>query len=84
MTKRTRLFLVVSLGVLMIGLGTGVLASYGGFQGLTIVGSNGPDELAYVPHDAPLVAFANVRDLMNSDVRHKLQALQPDAGVRTV
>ncbi|MDO8794723.1 MAG: hypothetical protein Q7J25_08895 [Vicinamibacterales bacterium] len=83
MTKRTRLFLLISIGVLVLGLGTGLLASYVGFQGLTIVGSDGPDELAYVPQDSRLVAFANVRDVMNSDFRHKLQALQPDSAART-
>jgi hypothetical protein len=83
MPKRTRLFLLISVGVLVLGLGTGLLASYVGFQGLAIVGSNGPDELAYIPHDSRLVAFANVRDVMDSDVRHKLQALQPDSAART-
>jgi len=83
MTKRTRLFLLISVGVLVVGLGTGLLASYAGFQGLTIVGSNGPDELAYIPQDSRLVAFANVRDVMSSDFRYKLQALQPDSAART-
>ena len=83
MTKRTRLFLLISVGVLVVGLGTGLLASYAGFQGLTIIGSDGPEELAYVPQDSRLVAFANVRDVMNSDFRHKLQALQPDSAART-
>ncbi len=83
MTKRTRLFLLVSVGVLVLGLGTGLVASYVGFQGLTIVGSDGPDELAYVPQDSRLVAFANVREVMNSDFRRKLQALQPDSAART-
>lgn len=83
MTKRTRFFLLISVGVLVVGLGTGLVASYVGFQGLTIIGSNGPDELAYVPQDSRLVAFANVRDVMNSDLRRKLQALQPDSAART-
>ena len=83
MTKRTRIFLLISVGVLVVGLGTGLLASYVGFQGLTIIGSNGPDELAYVPHDSRLVAFANVREVMSSDLRRKLQALQPDSAART-
>ena len=47
-----------------------------------IVGSSGPDELAYVPPDSRLVAFANVRDVMDSDLRHKLQAFQPDSAGR--
>ncbi len=83
MTKRTRLFLAISVGVLVLGLGTGLLASYAGFQGLTIVGSSGPDELAYLPQDSQVVAFANVRAVMDSDLRHKLEALQPVGAART-
>ncbi len=80
MTKRTRLFLAVASGILVVGLGTGLLASYaGGFQNLTIIGGNGPAELAYVPAEARFVAYANVRDVMDSEVRHKLSTLQPDA-----
>jgi hypothetical protein len=78
MTKRTRLFLAVASGILIAGLGTGLLASYvGGFQNLPIIGGDGPNELVYVPPDARLVAYANVRNVMNSEVRHKLSTLQP-------
>ena len=36
MTKRTRLFLAVASGILVVGLGTGLVAAYvGGFQNLT-------------------------------------------------
>ena len=83
MTKRTRLFLGVASGILLVGLGTGLVAAYvGGFQNLTIIGGNGPSELAYVPADAHFVAYANVRDVMDSEVRRKLTDLQssPDAG----
>jgi hypothetical protein len=80
MTKRTRLFVAVAAGILVVGLGTGLLASYvGGFQNLTILGGNGPAELVYVPADARVVAYADVRDIMDSEVRHKLAALQPGA-----
>jgi hypothetical protein len=80
MTKRTRLFLGVASGTLVVGLGTGLLAAYvGGFQNLTIIGGDGPPELAYVPVDARVVAYADVRDVMDSEVRRKLTDLQPDA-----
>src|SRR5689334_577869 len=78
MTKRTRLFVWISAGVLVLGLGTGLIASYAGRQGLTIVGSDGPDELAYLSQDVRIVAFANVRAVMDSEIRQKLEALQPD------
>ncbi len=83
MTKRTRLFIWISAGVIVLGLGTGLVASYAGRQGLTIIGANGPDELAYVPHDVRLVGFANVRAVMDSDIRRKLEALQPDGAARS-
>jgi hypothetical protein len=78
MSRRTRLFLVVSAAVLVVGLGTGMLASYMGLQNLIVIGGNGPDELAYVPQDAELVAYANVRDVMDSDLRRRLFELRPD------
>src|SRR5262245_19819542 len=78
MTKRTRLFVAVAAGILVVGLCTGLAAAYvGGFQNLTIIGGDGPSELAYVPADARFVAYADVRDVMNSEVRQKLSALQP-------
>jgi hypothetical protein len=80
MTKRTRLFLAVASGILVVGLGTGLVAAYvGGFQNLAIIGRDGPAELAYVPADARVVAYADVRDVMDSEMRRKLSALQPGA-----
>jgi len=80
MTERTRLFVAVASGILVVGLGTGLLAAYvGGFQNLTIIGGDGPGELVYVPADTHFVAYANVRDVMDSELRHKLSALQPDS-----
>lgn len=77
MKKRTRLFLVVAVGVLVFGLGTGLVASYGGFQNFTIIGGNGPAELAYVPADAHMVAYADVRDVVSSELRQKLRQFEP-------
>lgn len=81
MTKRTRMFVLISAGVLVVGLGTGLVASYMGLglQSLTIIGGNGPAELAYIPSDAGLVAFANVRDVMDSQLRQKLLQVRPDS-----
>jgi hypothetical protein len=76
MTKRTRLFLFVSGGILAAGLGTGLVAAYvGGFQNLTLIGSSGPDELAYMPADAKVVAYANVREIIDSELHQKLKSL---------
>jgi hypothetical protein len=79
MTKRTRLFLMAAAGILVVGLGTGLVASYVGVQNLLIIGGNGPSELSYVPASARLIAYANVRDVMDSEVRRKLSALHPNA-----
>ena len=79
MTKRTRLFVAIAAGILVVGLGTGLLASYVGVQNLTLIGGNGPDDFSYVPSDARMLAFANVRAVMDSEVRRKLMELHPGA-----
>lgn len=79
MTKRTQRFVVLGVTILVVGLGTGLVASYVGFPNLGIAGSNGPAELAYVPSDSTVVAFADVRDVMDSAVRQKLLKLSPGA-----
>jgi hypothetical protein len=76
MTKRTRLFIAAAAGILVLGLGTGLVASYMGIQNFTLIGSDGPAELAYVPADAHLVAYANVRHVMGSELRQKIARLQ--------
>jgi hypothetical protein len=81
MTKRTRLFLLVAAGVLVVGLGTGLIASYMGMglSTLAVGRSDGPDELHYLPADAKVVAYANVRDVMSSELRQKVRQLRPDS-----
>ena len=80
MTKKTRLFLLVAAGVLVAGLGTGLLASYMGLQTLSFIGTDGPAELAYMPADARLVAYADVRAVMNSEFRQRVRDLSPRDG----
>jgi hypothetical protein len=77
MTKRTRLFLFFAVGILIAGLGTGLVASYVGIQNLVLIGVDGPAELAYVPSDARMVAYADVRQVMDSELRQKLMKLEP-------
>lgn len=78
MTRRTRLFVLISASVLIAGVGTGLIASYFGVQNLTF-GSDGPEELAYIPQDAALVAFADVRHVMDSELRRRMQQVRPGA-----
>ena len=77
MKKHTRLFLFGAAGVLVVGLGTGLVASIVGVQNLGFLPDRGPDELVYVPADVRLVAFANVADVMHSELRQKIRALDP-------
>ena len=79
MNRTSRLFLMGSGFVLAAGLGTGLVAYYGGLPTLASAGrSVGPDELRYVPEAAAVVAYANVRDVMNSEFRHKIKTVLPD------
>ncbi len=78
MTKRTRLFLLIAAGVLVVGLGTGLVASYMGLPAFAIGGTDGPDELRFVPADARVIAYANVRDVMNSELRQKVRNIRPE------
>jgi hypothetical protein len=71
MTKQTRYFMAGSAAVLVAGLCTGLVAYYGGgFQAVSA--STGPTELAYVPADASVVAYADVRSIMDSELRQRL------------
>ena len=79
MTRRTQRFIFFGVAILVLGLGTGMVASYVGFPNLGILADNGPVELSYVPADATVVAFADVRAVMDSGVRQKLLKLSPDA-----
>src|SRR5690349_8521618 len=76
MTKRTRYFLAASGAVLAAGLGTGLVAYYtGGFQ--PVSASAVSNELRYVPADATVVAYADVRAIMDSDLRARLKDSLP-------
>jgi hypothetical protein len=71
MNKRTRYFAVGSLAIVVGVLCTGLVAFYNG--GLPMLSSaQGPAEMAYLPADSTGVAYANVRDVMNSEFRQKL------------
>ena len=74
MTKRTRYFMFGSVTVLLVGLCTGLVAYYTGMPMGAFGQTEGPSELQYVPADAVLVAYANVQDVMKSDLRKKLHS----------
>ncbi len=76
MTKNTRYLALGSTAILVFGLCTGLVAYYGGIPSLT-ASHAGPAELEFVPADASIVAFADVRDVMNSELRQKLRQVLP-------
>jgi hypothetical protein len=78
MTKRTRYFMGGSAAILVAGLGTGLVAYYGGGFPSLSASRSGPAELSYVPADAAVVAFANVREVMDSQLRQRLKVALPD------
>ncbi len=77
MTARTRYFVVSSLLVMVVGVGSGLVAYYGGFP-MRALSDRGPDELQYLPADASLVAYADVRAVMASDLRRRLVQAAPN------
>ncbi|MFN2570293.1 MAG: hypothetical protein ABR537_01585 [Gemmatimonadales bacterium] len=72
MAKRTRIFLLASAGVLTAVLATGLVAWAGG----AVAGSNAPAEIAYVPGDAQMVAYADVRQVMNSPFHDRFREFE--------
>jgi hypothetical protein len=76
MTRHTRYFMAGSAAVVTVGLGIGLLAYYGGgFASLSA--STGPRELAYVPADAAVIAYADVGAIMHSDLRRQFRQAVP-------
>jgi hypothetical protein len=76
MTAKTRYFLIGSVMVLIVGLSIGLVAFYGGMPSGFFSSQGGPAELKYLPGDAAVVAYANVRDVMNSELRQRLRKFE--------
>jgi hypothetical protein len=77
MTRQTRYFMAGSAAVVTVGLGIGLLAYFGGGFA-SVSASAGPSELAYVPADASVVAYADVGSIMHSDLRRQMRDAVPD------
>ena len=78
MSKGTRYVVFGGGGLVVAGLAIGLVAWLGG--GLPALAQGHPDELRYLPADAAVISFANVRDVMNSDLRERLREREPDDG----
>ena len=77
MTAPTRKFLIASSALIVAGLCTGLIAYYGGLPMGAFARGDRPDELSYVPANAAVVGFADVREVMSSELRQKLRAVMP-------
>ena len=77
MSTKTRYFVAISGAILAIGLGTGLVASYMGFPVSVFSSAAGPEELQYVPADAAVVAYVDIREVMNSELRQRFKDIGP-------
>jgi hypothetical protein len=75
MTRGTRFFLAGSAFVVVLGLGTGLVAYYNG--GLPLGLSQAEANLGYIPADAAAVGYADVHAIMNSEFRQKIRQVLP-------
>jgi hypothetical protein len=75
MTQKSRYFLIVSGVVMILALAGGLIAYLTRAGGLA---AGLPEELRYVPADAVLVGYADVRAVMDSELRRELMStIQP-------
>ena len=65
MTSKTRYFVIVSLLVMVVGLGTGLVAYRAGFPAAAFFSGAVPDELRYMPSSASVVAYFVVTLLLD-------------------
>jgi hypothetical protein len=73
MTARTRYFVISSALVTFVGVGSGLVAFYAGFPTRAFSSRGGPEELQYIPADATVVAYADVRHIMASELRQRIR-----------
>ena len=78
MKHQTRYFVLGAGGLLVVGLLTGLFAYVNRGAALLAVSVTGPIELAYVPSNASIVAYANVREVMLSEFRERIRQIMPD------
>jgi hypothetical protein len=71
MTKKTRTFVLAAAAVLFVGLAGGLIA-YLAYNRVVGLAAGSPAEMRYVPADAEVVAYANVRAVMDSELRRAL------------
>ena len=77
MRNRTRLFVTVASATLAVGVATAGVASYVGLERIGFGGAGTASDLGFIPGTAEFVAFADVRQLLDSGLRHTLQPNLP-------
>jgi hypothetical protein len=71
MTRKTRYFVLGAGAALVVGLGGGLIA-YLAYNRVAGLPAGVPPEIRYVPANAAVVAFADVRAVMDSELRRSL------------
>ena len=78
MSKGTRYVVFGGGGLLVAGLVIGLATWLGSDLPTKVFAQGRPDELRYLPADAAIVSFANVRQAMDSDLRDRLRERESD------
>ena len=76
MTSKTRYFVILSLSTLIVGVGTGLTAYYVGFPAGAFSDS-APEELRFVSVKATFVGYADVHQVMTSELRQRVRRALP-------
>ena len=71
MTQKSRYFLIAASAVLIVGVGGGLIA-YLAYKRSPTIPAGIPEEVRFVPADAALIAYVNVRAVMASELRREL------------
>ena len=77
MTSKTRYFVILSLSISAVGVGTGLTAYYVGFPAGAVAADSGPEELRLVSSKAAFVGYADVHKVMTSELRQRLRRALP-------
>ncbi|MBP7775948.1 MAG: hypothetical protein KA371_02335 [Acidobacteria bacterium] len=78
MAAKTRYFVLTAAGILTAGLTTGLVASYLGGLPVALSRQAGPEDLAFVPQEAVVVGYANVQEVMASELRQRFRRMESD------
>ena len=79
MTNKSRYFLIGASTVLLVGLGSGIIAYYA-YNRVPAVSTGLPTELEFVPATAELVAYVDVQAVMTSELRRELERTAGNSG----